>query len=92
MPAGLAIRISFDKVDDALVNRIVGSLKSAGFEVVGASARGVDAGATREVIEKFFEVPVSETAQPRFAGEPKFERLPQGPTYRAYFPRPPQLF
>jgi hypothetical protein len=92
MVAGLAIRLSFDNVDEVLVDRIDDSLRSAGFQVVGSSMRGIDARATREVIEQFFAVRVRDTAQPQFASEPKFERLPPGPNYRAYFPRPPQRF
>jgi hypothetical protein len=92
MMAELAVRLSFDNVDQLLVDRIVDGLRSAGFQVLASSMRGIDARAQREVIQEFFEVPVSDTAQPQFAREPKFERLPKGPHYRAYFPRPPQLF
>jgi hypothetical protein len=89
---GLAIRLSFDSADQLLVGNIVEALRSAGFQVLGFSTRGIDARASREVIERFFEVPVCDTGQPRFDGEPKFDRLPRGANYRAYFPRPPQLF
>jgi hypothetical protein len=90
--AELAIRVSLNNGDEVLVERVIGVLRRAGFEILGSSTRGVDARAKREVIESFFEVPVRDAVPPQFAGEPRFERLPEGTSYRAYFPRPPQHF
>jgi hypothetical protein len=92
MTGGLALRLSFNGADGPKVDSIVEALRSAGFDILGASARGVDARAPREVIEGFFGVPIAGGGQPRFAAEPKDGRLPPGPDYRAYFPRRPELF
>ena len=73
----LTIRLSFDKADERIAGTIADVLRSSGIEVVGSSARGIDAQAPREVIEDFFQVPVSGTSRPQFAQEPEFRRLPR---------------
>ena len=92
MPGQIAVRISIDDGDGALVSNIRATLEAAGFDVLGSSDRGVDASAPQEVMERFFGTTVTGDASPRFSGQPKLDRLPKNAAYRVYFPRRPEHF
>jgi hypothetical protein len=87
----LTVRLFFRDADESMVVRIAEELRAAGFQIFGSSMRGITASASREIIEHFFKIPVSDAGQLQFGGQPNFDRLPLGPNYRAYFPRPPEM-
>jgi hypothetical protein len=88
----VALRVSVSRPDQRLAEQVADTLRSAGLEVVGISARGVDAHGPPAALEALFGASVSTGSTPGFSSEPRFDRLPPGAEYRAYFPRKPEHF
>lgn len=90
----LTFRIALDASPDlAAANVMADASKTAGLEVLTVTPRGLMVSGRKSLIEKNLSARIDcKNDLVQFAVEPKFNKLPVGTRYRAYFPRGPTYF
>ncbi|MBX9827875.1 MAG: hypothetical protein K2Y27_23100 [Xanthobacteraceae bacterium] len=89
----LTLRVALDSPSDAVSTMAAQRFGSAGFKVESVTPRGLLIEGRRSLIEQFFDTRIDLIDKiMQFSREPKFSRLPESASYRAYFPRTPTYF
>ena len=89
----LTLRIALDSPSTGVSTTAGSQLDAAGFKVESISPRGLLIAGARSLMEQFFDTRIDFRERiPQFEGEPTFDRLPRGVSYRAYFPKEPTYY
>jgi len=90
----LTFRIALDTAPDLdAANVMADASKAAGLEVLTVSPLGLMVSGRKSLIERKLSAHIDwRTDLVQFTVQPKFENLPAGTKYRAYFPRGPTYF
>jgi hypothetical protein len=89
----LTLRIALDSPSAGASSTAGNHLDAAGFKVESVSPRGLQIAGSKSLIEKFFDTRIDlNQKMPQFDSEPAFGKLPEGTSYRAYFPSKPTFF